>query len=131
MNNLLYKIRVIIFREVLFYKQKAYFFIFNKHSHSYATTNISSNSDNIKNIISSYFNSYSNSLQILEAPNYDNIIVENNNTRLYSAMNELQVEQNKLSNLSYQNVKDELINEAKDTIKYLSGDKDADNSENN
>ncbi|WP_294167069.1 hypothetical protein [uncultured Clostridium sp.] len=29
------------------------------------------------------------------------------------------------------NVKDELINEAKDTIKYLSGDKDADNSENN
>ena len=46
-------------------------------------------------------------------------------------MNELQVEQNKLSNLSYQNIKDELINEAKDTIKYLSGDKDADNSENN
>jgi len=81
------------------------FLILNKHSYSYATTNVNTNSDNIKNTISSYFNSYFNSLQTLEIPNYDNIILENNNTKLYSAMNELQVEQNKLANLSYQNIK--------------------------
>ncbi len=223
MKNNLKKLTIYLFFSLFLI---SIFYIFNKHSHFYATTNISSNSDNIKNTISSYFNSYFNSLQTLEAPNYDNLIVENNNTRLYSAMNELQVEQNKLANLSYQNVKinleftdikvdgnnaevkvllscdynysstpnakssiggieyrfklinnnscwlinnidsdweifdlfkeklsknmitsgssltsydsniiknvkDELINEAKDTIKYLSGDKDADNSENN
>ena len=92
MKNNLKKLTIYLFFSLFLI---SIFYIFNKHSHSYATTNISSNSDNIKNIISSYFNS----LQKLEAPNYDNLIVENNNTRLYSAMNELQVEQNKKEEL--------------------------------
>ena len=96
MKNNLKKLTIYLFFSLFLI---SIFYIFNKHSHFYATTNISSNSDNIKNTISSYFNSYFNSLQKLEAPNYDNLIVENNNTRLYSAMNELQVEQNKKEEL--------------------------------
>lgn len=58
----------------------------------------------VENTINNYFSIYFKSLETLETPNYMDVVEENSNTQLYKAINEIQIEQNKIGNLSYQNI---------------------------
>lgn len=62
------------------------------------------NNDAIIKQLNKHFEIYFNSLETLSKPDYTNIIEKNSNTKIYTTATELHVEQNKLGNLSYQNI---------------------------
>lgn len=78
-------------------------FIFSINISAFESDKKSIDNNTVEKTINNYFSIYFKSLEDLENPNYENVIANNINTSLYIAINELQVEQNKISNLAYQN----------------------------